>query len=552
MHESNYGVLCFSSGPGGFTSKGTEFFFAFMGNDILQRSPDQSAVLFVTNAEPRPVEVTVEVNSAFYVNNPNLNATAFPQTRVQTVQPNSSVTFSFPVAPGLPDEDIRVYRIDTVMDRNSGIRVSTDGGEVSVYGINNEFSSVDAFTVFPCQEYNTIVNRYEYIVMGAPVNTIRVPIRNNSILIVGCQSDTDVELIPPFQLLTIPGNVPTNLGGSRTPRPGEPLQITGLNPLTSLILNIVDDPTGTRIESTKPIAVFTGHQCANIPDGDTPSCDHVVQQVPPQLTWGTRFFTVPVVGRYSGDHYRVATTTDNTQFNVTCRTLANPVPTIQSFTIAFNDDTNSGFELFNTNIGTTSGNRDLRKDDLQWCCIESNNPVQVMQYAFGESTDMALKDNEIFGAPFMTIIPPVVQYLNDYVLPTQNVLSEIFSVGYTIAVPQSEFFNSPSQDGSSIEVDGVAVEPDEGWIELFCSSNEICGYAARVERAPSGIISVRHTNPSAAISAWVYGIAEAVSFAYTAGFKLDEVACKGVCSLANHQNVVIKHNFLFYRSNPVY
>ena len=540
--ESNYGV-CFSSGPGGFTSRGTEFFFAFMGNDIDQGPGDEDAVIIVTNAESRPVEVTVEVNPAFYVNNPNLNATAYPQTRVQTVQPSSSVTFSFPVAPGLPDEDIRVYRIDSTTDRNSGIRVSTDGGEVFVYGINNELQSVDAFTVFPCQEYNTIVNnRYEYIVMGAPVNTVLVPTRNNSILIVGCQSGTDVTLTPTVQLNTISGSVPDNLGGSQTPRPEDPLTITGLNQLTSLILNTVDDPTGTRIVSTKPIAVFTGHECANVPDGATLSCDHLVEQVPPQLTWGTRFFTVPVVGRYSGDKYRVATTTPNTQFNVTCRTLTDTVPTMNNFTIAFNDVTISGFQSFNTNIGTTSGNRDLRKDDLQWCCIESNNPVQVMQYAFGETADFALKDadRQTFGDPFMTIIPPVVQYLNDYVLPTQDVLSESpFLVGYTIAVPQSEFFNSPAQDGSSIEVNGVAIVPDEGWVELYCSNNEICGYAARVEDAPRGVISIRHTNPSAAISAWVYGIAGAISFAYTAGFKLDEVACKGDCSQAISQNVVL-------------
>ena len=531
-----------------------------MSNDVDQVNlgtgqSDQDAVIIVTNEEPHPVEVTVEVNPNFYVNNPDLDATTFPQIRMQTVEPNSSVTFTFPVGINFPNEDIRVYRIDSITDRNSGIRVSTDGGEVSVYGINNELQSADAFTVFPCHEYNTIVNQYEYIVMGAPVNTLNTPTRNNTIMIVGCQNNTDVTLIPPFQLNTIAISVPANLGGGQTPNSDDSshLQITDLRPLTSLILNIVGDPTGTRITSTRPIAVFTGHQCTNVPNSATESCDHVVQQVPPQLTWGTLFFTVPVVGRYSGDHYRVATTTANTQFNVTCRTLTNPMPTTDTFVINFNDDTDSGFAVFNTNIGTTSGNRNLRTDNLQWCCIESNHPVLVMQYAEGNTADMALKDSPTFGDPFMTIIPPVVQYLNDYVLPTEKSLrTSVFSVGYTIAVPQSEFFNSPSQDGSSIEANGVAVVPDEGWVELYCSNNEICGYAARVENAPSGAISIRHTNPRAAISAWVYGIAGEVSFGYSAGFKLDEVACKGVCSLGNRVNVAMKLFFLFYRSNSVY
>ena len=518
-----------------------------MGNDIDQGLTDQNAVIIVTNDGPRPVEVTVEVNSAFYdASNVNLNRTAFPQTQRQSVESGSSVTFTFSVVPNLPNEDIRVYQIEDLFDRNSGIRVTTDGGEVSVYAINNELQSVDAFSVFPCYEYPTRLSMYEYIVVGAPVNTESTPTRNNSILIVGCQDDTDVEVIPPFQFPTISASVPVNLGGGQTPRPGTHLVIDGLNQLTSLILNVVDDPTGTRILSTKPIAVFTGHQCANVPSSFTLACDHVVQQVPPQLTWGTRFFTVPVIGRYSGDHYRVVTATANTEFTLTCRTLANPTPTIENFPINFNDDTNSGFEVFNTNIGTTSGDRASRKDDLQWCCIESNNPVLVMQYAQGQTADMVLKDFATFGDPFMTIIPPVVQYLNDYVLPTEKGLRESpFIAGYTIAVPQSEFFNSPSQDGSSILVNGEAVVPDEEWVELFCSNREICGYAARVEIAPQGVVSIRHTNPSAAISAWVYGIAGAVSFGYTAGFKLDEVACKAVCILATFLNVIMKLTFSF-------
>ena len=502
-----------------------------MANDEAQSLFAHDALIIITTEECNPVEVTIEVNPAFYVNNPNLNATAFPQTQMQTVKPGSSITFTFPVAtliPGNPppDEDIRVYTINNRLDRNSGIRISTDGGKISVYGFNYELSSLDAFSIFPCHEYPAIVGNYEYVILSA-----EHPDRDSRLMIVGCQDNTAVLITPPSQLNSIGTSVPPSLGGGQTPRPSVPLSISDLDQLTSIVLNNQQDLSGTRISSNRPIAVFTGHECGNIPTPSVGTCDHLIQQVPPLVTWGRLFFTVPIIGRYSGDHYRVATITRNTQFTVTCRTLTNPTPSTENFTINFDDDTDSGFEVLNTNIGTTSGDRASRKEDLQWCCIESNNPVLVMQYAQGLTADMDLKDINapIFGDPFMTIVPPVVQYLNDYTVPTEIGLRESrLDVGFTIAIPRDEtFFRSAAEDGSRILLNDEAITPDsdEGWIEIFCANGQICGYSARVEYAPGGMITIRHVNPSAAVSVWVYGIAGAVSFGFTAGFKLDAVAC---------------------------
>ena len=506
-----------------------------MANDEVQSPIDQDALIIITTEEPDPVVVTVEVNPAFYENNTNLDATAFPRIRNQTVARGSSITFPFPVAPLIPgdppDQDIRVYTIEDALDRNSGIRITTDGGEVSVYGLNNELTSVDAFSVFPCREYPAIVGNYEYVILSAQHQD-----RDSRLMIVGCQDNTVVTITPLSQLPTIGLTVPPSLGGGQTPRPGVPLIISDLNKLTSIVLNNQEDLSGTKIASDKPIAVFTGHECGDIPTPSVGTCDHLIQQVPPQVTWGRQFFTVPIVGRYSGDHYRVAAATANTQFNVTCRTLTNPTPTTETFTIDFNDDTGSGFEVFNTNIGTTSGDRASRKEDLQWCCIESNNPVLVMQYAQGLTADMTLKDIDAatFGDPFMTIIPPVVQYLNTYTVPTEKRFREsLFDVGFTIAIPRDEvFFRNPTDDGSRILLNDEAIipDPDEGWIAIFCANGQICGYSARVEHAPDGMITIRHVDPGAAVSAWVYGIAGAVSFGFTAGFKLDGVACMLIIS----------------------
>ena len=526
-----------TAGPGP-TTRGTEFIFAFMGNDEVQSPIDQDALIIITTEEPDPVEVTVEVNPAFYVNNPNLNATAFPRIRRQTVARGSSITFPFPVAPQIPgdpppDQDIRVYTIEDARDRNSGIRITTDGGEISVYGFNSEVLLVDAFSVFPCHSYPGIVDNYEYVFLSAqhPDST-----RDSRLMIVGCQDNTEVIITPPSQLPSISPSVPPSFGGGQIPRPGTPLNISDLDQLQSIVLNNQQDLSGTRISSTRPIAVFTGHECGSIPIPSVGTCDHLIQQVPPQVTWGRLFFTVPIVGRYSGDHYRVATVTADTQFTVTCRTLTNSTPTTQIFPIEFNNQTLSGFEVFNTNIGTTSGDRASRKDDLQWCCIESNNPVLVMQYAQGGRADGTLKDNATFGDPLMTTVPPVVQYLNNYTVPTEKGLRESrLDVGFTIAIPQNDtFFRNSTVDGSRILLNDEAImpDPDEGWIGIYCASGEICGYSARVEHAPDrGVITIRHVDPRAAVSAWVYGIAGAVSFGFTAGFKLDAVACMLIVSV---------------------
>ena len=51
---------------------------------------------------------------------------------------------------------------------------------------------------------------------------------------------------------------------------------------------VFPDLTGTRVQASKPIAVFSGHQCADVPMR-VPFCNYIVEQVPPVTSWGKHF-----------------------------------------------------------------------------------------------------------------------------------------------------------------------------------------------------------------------------------------------------------------------
>lgn len=52
------------------------------------------------------------------------------------------------------------------------------------------------------------------------------------------------------------------------------------------------DLTGTLVQSDKPVAVFGSVQCTDIPTTKV-ACDHIVEQIPPSTSFGTKFFILP-------------------------------------------------------------------------------------------------------------------------------------------------------------------------------------------------------------------------------------------------------------------
>lgn len=131
------------------------------------------------------------------------------------------------------------------------------------------------------------------------------------------------------------------------------------------------DMTGTLLTSDKPIAVFSGHRCANVPSG-TGYCDYLVEQLPDVTRWGKTHHTMLFSGR-ARYTVRVMAAQDGTTFTTLPAGLIGTLNAGQ-----YADVTLTGAAEF-----------------------VSNYPVLVAQFMRGYADDAAQK-----GDPSMVLVTP--------------------------------------------------------------------------------------------------------------------------------------------------
>jgi len=96
--------------------------------------------------------------------------------------------------------------------------------------------------------------------------------------------------------------------------PGEQALIT-LNRGDDFHLKNFYDLSGSAISSNKPVGVYSGHDCAFVPNGRTSWCNRLIEQLPPVNLWSKKYLTTPLRSRY-GDTYRVLAAYDSTQVTI--------------------------------------------------------------------------------------------------------------------------------------------------------------------------------------------------------------------------------------------
>lgn len=162
------------------------------------------------------------------------------------------------------------------------------------------------------------------------------------------------------------------------------------------------DLTGSLINANKPVAVFSGNLCANVPPGIY-ACDHLFTQLPATNQFANKFIVPETAFTGSaGNVIRIIADADGTQININGSTVA---------TI----DAGEFYEL------------DPALDSL----IETSNPVLIAQYLKGNFA------TGLNGDPALTFIPGIDQVLDDYVFSTPTG-SAVFDDNYlNIAIPTS-------------------------------------------------------------------------------------------------------------------
>ena len=367
--------------------------------------------------------------------------------------------------------------------------------QVSVHCFNEEIHSVEGFTAYPCTHLPT-VSEYIYYAVSAPRSSIsrtggyREP--HSTFLIVACEDDTSVTITPTQQIQN-PNNPSTNVGR------GENVTIV-LNSLQTLSIENLNDLSGSRVVSSAPISFISGHECGNIPY-NVRECDHLVEQLPPTVTWGKEFLIASTSGRTAPDTVGLISSRDDATILGSCRGTDGTANTF-SIQIEYAGDT--------SNITLEQGTS---------CHFKADSPVLVMQYTPGRYAELE-RGKDSTGDPFMLLVPSVSQYLNAVLFSTArgfDFTALSFKNYLNLFVPEPpETFNS-----SRILINGESVSAST-WVQVPCAGSplSICGHVARIKAPDKQAVKVVHTEPGHKVGVTVYGISILETYAYVAALRI--------------------------------
>lgn len=250
-------------------TKGKDFWLGYMNN------------LYIDPGGLR-VYVSSEINTNATVDIPGL---AF--TLTLPVAANSTTQFTLP--------DAAEVEIDQV-PQNKGVHV-TSPTDVYVFGLNYGTATADATLVLP-----TPTLGIDYMVLMDSESNF-VPYE---FMVVSAANATDIEIIPTQNTTTgSPANVPFTI----TLNQGEVYQVRSNNDLTGSRVRVTNN-NGSGCITGKPIAVFSGHECANF---GSSACDHIYELNFPIPTLGQKYVHVPLLTQNGVEIIKIMAVSNNTQ-----------------------------------------------------------------------------------------------------------------------------------------------------------------------------------------------------------------------------------------------
>ena len=365
-------------------------------------------------------------------------------------------------------------------DQEKGISLTANTTKVTVIGLHMSLFHYISESYFALPVVK-LKDDYVYYGVSVPRPELYSELVDSSIMIVGTEDNTVMNLVVTQSANISMGNAITNLAAGRK-------YSFVVNRMQTVYIGSLDDLSGTKITTNKPISVLSGHECADVPS-DVSFCNYLIEQIPPTALWGKVYYTAPLVNKklYT---IKILAAYDSTTINIYCSSS--------------NKDTHI------INAGTFV-NKTLSSQE--YCAIHSNKEILIVQFSHGG------KEDNGYGNPMMTLVPATNQYLSEFDVSTiYNPLPLGYNYNHYVNIIVMAQYYQPHM--IHLTAGGVTRSmTTKQWIPLKVNSITEA-YATQVE-IPQGTVKIFHTNAAAQMSTVVYGFtARYGSYGHIGGFYL--------------------------------
>ena len=412
------------------------FFYNYNGGS------QQSLILTTTDSQP--------VSYSLYI--PRLG-----DRRKGKLMANDSVILSF-----------SSMEVSSYSHINYGIYLETSSDKVTVIGQSYTSHTSDTYLALPTIKSESVT---EYVYYAMSVNS---PNSQSSILIVSTEDSTVLKLTT-TQSTTI-YRYSSYYYRYRNLSPGYQYSTT-VNRLQTTYMQTSSDLSGTKIVTNKPVSVFTGHRCAQVPYGYG-NCGYMIEQIPPTTFWGTTYYTAPLATK-STYTIKVLAAYDNTKVTIYCN------GTTQSYSL------NEKSHITKT------------LDNQEYCTIYANNKVLVAQFSGKNGED-----------PSMTLVPATNNFMSKFKFSTFRHSSESYYFPtYVNIIIMAQYYQPDLIHLTTGDLKASLATQE--WTP-FTVNNITESYATRVT-VFYGEIEIVHTNIATLMTVMVYGVAARNGYMHPVG-----------------------------------
>ena len=400
-----------------------------------------SLSFILTTTEPQPVSFSIEAPSQSY-------------SYSGVVTANSGATVNLPS--GLQTSSYYHY--------NYGIYLKANSDKITVVGQSYNSHTSDTYLALPTVDLK--VTEYIYYAMSSYDTSY-----SSMVLIVGTEDSTSLKLTTTSTTYVATSS---SYYYRRRVYGGSQYSFT-INRLQTMYIGYGGDVSGTKIITNKPVSVFSGHQCANVPDSYG-NCGYLIEQIPPTIFWGEVYYVAPLATRRSYT-IKVLAAYDSTRVTINC------------------NGTSRSYSL------SERGHTARTLDSQEYCAIHANKEILVAQFSgkYGED-------------PSMTLVPPTNNFMSRFHFPTFHHSSNY--PAYINIIVMAQYYQPES---IYLTTGGLRRSLDTQEWTPFRVNNIVEAYATKVA-VSRGVVEIIHTDVTTLMTTMVYGVATRNSYMHPGGF----------------------------------